>query len=87
MALGASRLAVLEGMTRGAAIATGSGLAVGLLLAWMSGRYLASLLYQLESGDPLSFIAAAILVSATALAASLEAARRCTGEDTLARLR
>ncbi len=87
MALGASRLAVLEGMTRSAAIAASSGLAAGLLLAWLSGRYLQSLLYQLESRDPLSFTAAAILVSATALVASLEAARRCTGEETLARLR
>jgi ABC-type antimicrobial peptide transport system permease subunit len=87
MALGASRLAVLESMTRGAAIAAGGGLAAGLLLSWMSGRYLQSLLYQLENRDPLSFMAAAILVSATALVASLEAARRCTGEEALSRLR
>jgi predicted permease len=87
MALGASRVAVLESMTKGAAIPAGSGLAGGLLLAWMSGRYLQSLLYQLESGDPLSFTAAAALVAAIALAASLEACRRCTGGDTLGQLR
>jgi putative ABC transport system permease protein len=87
MALGASRLVVLESMTRRAAIAAGGGLAVGLLLSWMAGRYLQALLYQLESRDPLSFTAAVLLVAAAALAASLEAGRRCTGEDVLARLR
>jgi len=87
LALGATRFDVLESMTRGAAVAAGGGLAAGLLLSWMGGRYLEALLYQLESRDPLSFTAAAVLVSMTALVASLEAARRCTGEETLARLR
>ncbi|MEO5821782.1 MAG: ABC transporter permease [Vicinamibacteraceae bacterium] len=87
LALGASSFDVLESMTRHAAMAAGGGLAGGLLLSWMAGRYLEALLYQLESRDPLSFAAAAILVTATAVVASLEAARRCTGEDTLARLR
>jgi putative ABC transport system permease protein len=87
MALGASRLTVLENMTRRAAIAAGGGLAAGLLLSWVAGRYLQSLLYQLESRDPLSFAAAAVLVLAVALVASLEAARRCNGEEVLARLR
>lgn len=87
MALGASRTAVLRTMTRGALMAAGGGLAAGLVLAGLGGRYLQSLLYQLESRDPLSFAVAAILVSAAALVATLEATRRCTGEATLARLR
>jgi putative ABC transport system permease protein len=87
MALGASRLLVLESMTRRALIAAGGGLCCGLLLSWMSATYLQSLLYQLEGRDPLSFILASILVAAAALLASLEATRRCTGESTLARLR
>jgi putative ABC transport system permease protein len=87
MALGASRLAVLRSMTRSALIAAGGGLCSGLLLSWMSAKYLQSLLYQLESRDPLSFTVASILIATAALGASLEATRRCTGESTLARLR
>lgn len=87
LALGASRATVLRNMASRAALAAGGGLVVGLGLAWVAGRYLQSLLFQLPSSDPMSYVAACAVVGGCATLAAMEATRRCTRDDVLSTLR
>jgi len=69
MALGAQRGKVLQlVLNRGISLAI-VGLALGIAVAALLTRFLASLLYGLKPSDPATLIAAAILLIATALAA------------------
>jgi ABC-type lipoprotein release transport system permease subunit len=53
-----------------------TGLALGSFSAWVLGRTLGALPFGVSPGDPLSYAAAILLLSATALAATLLPARR-----------
>src|SRR6185295_4153853 len=85
IALGARRGDVL-GMVVGQAMRlTAIGIAVGAAAALGAGRFLASLLFQVEASDPLVFIGAALLVaSAALLSAALPALRAAQTDPTTA---
>ena len=76
MALGARRSAVQNMILREGAAMLAAGLALGLLLAFGTGKILSSILYQVSSTDPVAFtIGPAVLVSAALLATWLPARR------------
>ncbi|MGH9408713.1 MAG: FtsX-like permease family protein, partial [Vicinamibacterales bacterium] len=78
MALGADRGAIMRMVMRDGAALTAAGIAVGLPLAALLGRALASLLYDVRPLDSLVFGAASLLLGAAAMAATYVPARRAT---------
>jgi ABC-type antimicrobial peptide transport system permease subunit len=63
------------------------GIAIGLPSSWVATRSIASMLYGLQSTDPLTIlVATALLVAAAALAGYLPA-RRASRLDPMAALR
>jgi putative ABC transport system permease protein len=64
-----------------------AGVAVGLLGAWALSRYLTSILYAVRATDLATYILAALLKAAVALAACLVPARRATKVDPMVALR
>jgi putative ABC transport system permease protein len=85
IALGARRGNVL-GMVVGQAMRlTAIGIAIGAAAALGAGRFLASLLFEVESSDPLVFISVTLLVASVALlSASLPALRAAQTDPTVA---
>jgi ABC-type antimicrobial peptide transport system permease subunit len=63
------------------------GLALGWAGSWLLTRYLASLLYSVKPGDPLTLGFVSALALATAAAASYLPARRASRLDPMAALR
>src|SRR5581483_4229711 len=64
MALGASRGSVLALILKQGLVLIGVGLAVGLAGAFVATRSLATLLYGVKAGDPLSFAGVSVLLLA-----------------------
>jgi ABC-type antimicrobial peptide transport system permease subunit len=64
-----------------------AGLAVGLPIALLTGRLLATILYDVSSFDPLVFILSPLVLTAAALFASYIPARRATRVNPLTALR
>jgi putative ABC transport system permease protein len=64
-----------------------TGLALGLLGAWWLGRTVSSLLFGVTAGDPLTFTAVSLLLTAVAFAASCLPARRAMAVDPIVALR
>jgi putative ABC transport system permease protein len=85
IALGARRADVL-GMVVGQAMRlTVIGIVIGAAAALGAGRFLASLLFEVESTDPLVFAGAALLVASVALiSAALPALRAAQTDPTIA---
>jgi ABC-type antimicrobial peptide transport system permease subunit len=79
--LGASTSSVLSLVLRQALVPVTVGLILGLATALGGTRFLGSLLFGVEACDPLSFMAAALLVVAVAVLAALVPARRATRVD------
>lgn len=87
MALGAQRSSVMRLVLRqGAALAL-TGIVLGFAFAWALTRSMASLLFEVQPTDALSFLGAAILFCAVALAACYVPARRATRVDPMVSLR
>lgn len=63
------------------------GVLIGLLLAAIATRLLASLLFDLSALDPLTFGGISLLFIGVALLASWLPARRASGTDPMAALR
>jgi len=83
MALGADRTQVVGLIVRqGMALALG-GLACGLGAAFALARLLASVLFGVGTADPMTYAGVALLVAATALAASYLPAREAAAVDPL----
>jgi predicted permease len=87
LALGAQRNQVLWMILRDSLILVAIGLAAGLPLAWLTSRWMATLLYQLSAHDPFSLIAASAGVLAISVAAALIPARRAASIDPMYALR
>jgi predicted permease len=76
MALGADRAMVLRMVLREALTLVFVGVGIGLPLAWIAGRTLAKLLYNVGAADPASFgLGAAVLLGVATVAAYLPAHR------------
>ncbi|HEY6320119.1 MAG TPA: ABC transporter permease [Thermoanaerobaculia bacterium] len=87
IALGAGRGQVLGLVLRQGMRLVLAGLAVGLACSWLGARLLADQLYQVGTGDPLTFGAVPVLLAAVALMANWLPARRATEIDPLDALR
>jgi putative ABC transport system permease protein len=87
MALGAGRGRVAAMiLSRGMLLAM-IGAAIGLAGAGMLSRYLKSLLFEIEPGDPLTMAAVTLLILGVAVAAALAPAGRATKVDPMVVLR
>jgi putative ABC transport system permease protein len=79
MALGAHAREVAGMVVRSSMVLAGAGLLLGLVAALVLGRLLASQLYNVSAADPLTMAGVALVLLATALAASWLPARRAAG--------
>jgi ABC-type antimicrobial peptide transport system permease subunit len=87
VALGADRGRVIRLVLGEAILLVGVGLAAGLVIALWAGRAAAALLFGLAPRDPVSLIAAMVLLTLIALAASYGPARRAAAIEPMAALR
>jgi predicted permease len=87
VALGASRSAVLWLVLRQSLVMASVGLAAGLLLSFMAGRALRSLLFGLSPYDPVTVVTAAAVLLAMSIASGLVPARRAARVDPIVALR
>jgi predicted permease len=87
MALGARASDAVRMMLREGVILLGIGAGVGLLLSLAVGKALSSLLYHVDSFDPIVLIAAPALLAATSLVACYIPARRAARLDPMVALR
>ena len=78
MALGASRGDVLWMVLRQGLLLVGAGLAVGTVAAVMLSRLMATVLYGVDSSDPLTYLAVVATLLGVAALACLLPARRAT---------
>jgi predicted permease len=87
MALGAARSGVVAMMLRGALWQLLIGLAIGIPAALFADHFMASLLYEVKSFDPLSFLGAILLLAICAAVAGFIPARRAASIDPMQALR
>ena len=87
IALGARRRGVIALILGEAVVVLAAGLGIGALLAITVGRGAKALLFGLESYDPLAFMAAASLLTAVVVAASLVPAWRAASVNPVIALR
>jgi putative ABC transport system permease protein len=87
MAIGAERVDVLRLILREAGMLTVAGLLIGAALALASAQAAKSLLYGLKPRDPLTLVAAVVVLSAVAAFASFWPAYRASRLDPLIALR
>lgn len=87
MALGAQRRTVQWMILREGAVMLASGVALGVLLAAVTGKLISGMLYEVGAFDPLAFTIAPIVLAATALFATWLPARRATRISPMAALR
>jgi ABC-type antimicrobial peptide transport system permease subunit len=87
MAVGAGRGEVLRlVLGRGLGLAL-TGVALGVLLAFVASRVMASLLYAITPHDPITFVSVPVVLTVIALVASIIPALRATRVDPLIALR
>jgi putative ABC transport system permease protein len=87
MALGAERANVLRMVVAEAMGAAVVGLALGWAGAWALTRYLASLLFHVKPGDPVTLVSGSLVALAAAAIASYLPARRASQLDPMSALR
>jgi putative ABC transport system permease protein len=87
VALGADRGKILRLIVGQGMVLTGTGLAVGLLGAFLLTRLLRSLLFGVTTTDPATFVSVPLVLAAVALLACWLPASRAAGVDPAAALR
>ena len=87
IALGASRLKVVQLVTRESVLLTLPGLALGTAAAVVALRFFRSMLVGVSPRDPLTFVGAALFLIAVALVANYLPARRALRIDPIIALR
>jgi predicted permease len=87
MALGATPTGIARLVVREGVVTTAVGIALGLAAAVALTRFLESLLYEVQSGDPLTYAAVAGILLLTTLLATWLPAWRATSVDPLVAIR
>jgi predicted permease len=87
MALGARRADVVAMIAKRSLSLSALGVGAGLVLAYLSGRWLQSLLVGVSPADGMTYAVAAALAAATAIAGSLRPALRAARVDSVAVIR
>jgi predicted permease len=87
MALGANRTNVIRMVLRGAFTQVGLGLALGIPVALLGGRYMADQLYGVRSYDASSIFVALVVLSMAAAIAGVIPARRAASIEPMQALR
>jgi ABC-type antimicrobial peptide transport system permease subunit len=87
MALGAHPRSIMRLVMRQSAGAVGIGALIGIVLALITGRALAGLLFGISPADPVAYVAAILVIASAALVASFVPARRATRVEPSAVLR
>jgi ABC-type antimicrobial peptide transport system permease subunit len=87
MALGADRQMVIRMVLRGALAQIGGGLAIGLPLAIVAGRVLASQLYEVGKFDPAVLLGAVLILTVCAVIGGFLPARRAASVEPVQALR
>jgi ABC-type antimicrobial peptide transport system permease subunit len=87
MALGGDQRAARRLVARDIFVLVGTGVAIGLPIALVAGRLLASQLYQTHPSDPIAIGAGLVTLCAAALIAGYIPARRAARVDPLVALR
>jgi predicted permease len=87
MAFGARPIDVVGHIVRDAIVPVGMGLAVGMGVALFATRVISSFLFETTPTDPATFIAAAVMLLASALVAAWLPARRAARIDPVVALR
>ena len=87
LALGATSANVVTLVLRGCAALVLPGLAIGVPLGIAASRPLATQLYDVQPGDPLTVAAVALVLGVVALVATLRPAQRASRIDPIALLR
>ncbi|MGH9809142.1 MAG: FtsX-like permease family protein, partial [Terriglobia bacterium] len=87
MALGADRSKVLTLILSKALVLVGLGLAIGIPIALLGGRLMKSQLYGVNTYDPVTMIAAVVVLSAFAALAGFIPARRAASIEPMKALR
>ncbi|HEV2445518.1 MAG TPA: FtsX-like permease family protein [Candidatus Sulfopaludibacter sp.] len=87
LAVGARQAQVLRMVLRQGLLLAAAGVAIGLGAAWELSRLLAKMLFGVTPHDPLTFVMAAALLFAVALAACAAPAWRAAGVDPMRCLR
>jgi predicted permease len=87
MALGANRSNVVKLVLRGALLQIAIGLAIGIPIALLGGRYLGSQLYGVHIYDPFSMVFAVLGLSLSAALAGFIPARRASSLEPMEALR
>jgi len=87
MALGASRGNVLFGVVSRTMRLAFVGIAIGAVVSFVAGKWISSLLFQTEPGDPMTFVATLIVFASVALLAGYLPAQRASRVDPLVALR
>ena len=87
MAIGASGSQVVRPVYRQAFVVAGIGVAIGLPMAWLSGRVIESRLFGVLSHDPLTYVAAVTAMVVVSLAAAAGPARTAIRVDPIDVLR
>jgi putative ABC transport system permease protein len=87
MALGADRGDILKMVLRQGFVLIGAGLVSGVVLAFLAGRGIGSLLVGVSPSDPVTLISVALLLAAVGLVASYIPARRAMNIEPLRALK
>ncbi len=87
LALGATPVGVQGAVVRGVALVTVIGLAAGVVAALGLTRLISGLLYQVEPGDPATFVAVTLVLLVVAAIAGYLPARRAARVDPVIALR
>ena len=87
IAVGANRANVAAMVLKGAFVQVAIGLAIGIPLALLAGRLMASQLFEVKVYDPLALGLATLLLAACALVAGFVPAKRAAGIEPMQALR